>query len=489
MTGEDVDTAICGNYLFFLNKRSRGTYTMRVVCESCGASYKIPESKLVKEVNKATCRKCGFRMMIRRPTTVAAVEADDHTDPTEAATQVTSNPLERQDAERQLLDAATRIEKVPVNEWEEDSPTNVQPDPSVPPLPTAIGRPPPAGVPAGRAATDMTIALIGTFASAAGAMLLATNTSGLAAQRMGGLSIALWGALTCLFLLVTGNLWRQKGNIPISVVLATVLSVGGTGFVELALHSSPASDAPLAAEEPVQNAPDVDAEADPQTEDAIDNATDDEEAKDGDTEEAVAEADIPVPPPAVEPVAPTPAPPAPPAPAEPEALDEPDFDELVAEAEPEPTAAEERRRQAVEEAAQARTNERRQRETAAAQRRRAAQQRAQREAAAAAAAAPPAAAEPPKMKSLPLTVVDTLIRSNMSVKRCFYNEKQTTGEMPTRVNVRFTVLQSGRVSSARVITDEYKGGPLDSCLSRSFRAIQFPAFEGESLTMNYPFVL
>ena len=36
---------------------------MRVVCENCGATYKIPESKLVKEVNKATCRKCGFRMM------------------------------------------------------------------------------------------------------------------------------------------------------------------------------------------------------------------------------------------------------------------------------------------------------------------------------------------------------------------------------------------------------------------------------------------
>ena len=93
------------------------------------------------------------------------------------------------------------------------------------------------------------------------------------------------------------------------------------------------------------------------------------------------------------------------------------------------------------------------------------------------------------MKSLPLTVVDTLIRTNMSVKRCFFNEKQSTGEVPSRVNVRFTVLQSGRVSSARVITEEYKGGTLDSCLSRSFKAIPFPAFEGESVTMNYPFVL
>ena len=45
---------------------------MRVVCDNCGATYKIPEHKLVKEVNKATCRKCGHRLLIRRPSTNAA---------------------------------------------------------------------------------------------------------------------------------------------------------------------------------------------------------------------------------------------------------------------------------------------------------------------------------------------------------------------------------------------------------------------------------
>ena len=39
---------------------------MRVVCDNCGASYKIPDSKLVKEVNHATCRKCGHRIVISR---------------------------------------------------------------------------------------------------------------------------------------------------------------------------------------------------------------------------------------------------------------------------------------------------------------------------------------------------------------------------------------------------------------------------------------
>ena len=100
--------------------------------------------------------------------------------------------------------------------------------------------------------------------------------------------------------------------------------------------------------------------------------------------------------------------------------------------------------------------------------------------------APPAA---PKMKNLPLNVVGTMIRSNMSVKRCFFAEKQASGRLPSRVNVRFTVMPTGRVSAARVTTDEYKGGSLDSCLGRSYKAIQFPAFEGDPLSMTYPFIL
>ena len=40
---------------------------MRVVCDNCGATYRIPEHKLTKSINKATCRKCGHRMLIRKP--------------------------------------------------------------------------------------------------------------------------------------------------------------------------------------------------------------------------------------------------------------------------------------------------------------------------------------------------------------------------------------------------------------------------------------
>ena len=40
---------------------------MKVICDNCRAVYKIPDEKLVKPVNKATCRQCGHRMLIPRP--------------------------------------------------------------------------------------------------------------------------------------------------------------------------------------------------------------------------------------------------------------------------------------------------------------------------------------------------------------------------------------------------------------------------------------
>ncbi len=40
---------------------------MKVVCDNCRAVYRVPDAKLTKAVNKATCRTCGHRMLIPRP--------------------------------------------------------------------------------------------------------------------------------------------------------------------------------------------------------------------------------------------------------------------------------------------------------------------------------------------------------------------------------------------------------------------------------------
>ena len=64
-----------------------GKVPMRVVCDNCAATYNIPEHKLTKEVNKATCRKCGHRMLIRRPSSGRVLP------PSEEKTQTMRAPL------------------------------------------------------------------------------------------------------------------------------------------------------------------------------------------------------------------------------------------------------------------------------------------------------------------------------------------------------------------------------------------------------------
>lgn len=500
---------------------------MRVVCENCGTTYKIPETKLVKEVNKATCRNCGFRMMIRRPSAAAASAADGtDPDPEDAATQVTANPLQRQDHELEVLDAETRIEDSAVDDWNDDSPTNVQDDPTAPPAAgSAAPRPKPSAPkaapgPGRKAETDMVLALVATFASAGGAMLLATNTGDVAFQRMLGLGVALWGALTCLFLLVTGNLWRQQGNLTVSVALATILSVAGSAFVEIALHDGQglgvtSGETRADASTPAPNSRnDAYLRADMADNGAANTTDAGAEAATASASSASPDAKTEPEPPEVAALSPSNGQSAPPVVAKPPTsstgpssdratpdddeldLEDPieDFDELgepdldaVASVAPD---ADDGQRRRAEEQQRAAERERRERES----QRAAAQERRQREAAAKAKAAKEKAAKEnaaggSKMATLPLTVVDTMIRSNMSVKRCFFNEKQASGEMPRRVIVRFTVLNSGRVSSARVTTEQYKGGTLDGCLGRAFKAIQFPAFQGEAKSMTYPFVL
>ena len=324
--------------------------------------------------------------------------------------------------------------------------------------------------------------------------------------------------------MVTGNLWRQRGNLTVSVALATLLSVAGSAFVELALHDGQGLGSPSVetqADAPVTNSRDdaylradmadgseaITADAGPgpttdsPTEDSSNGAagavaTKDEPRNPAETKTASTPADKPL-------AAPTsPSTDRAVTPEEDELeLEDPieDFDDLgdpdfdaVASAAPETDNSQRRRAEEQRRAAEEERLEREAQRSAAQQRRlkeAAAKEKAAKEKAAKEKAAKEKAAGDSKMTTLPLTVVDTMIRSNMSVKRCFFNEKQSSGEMPRRVNVKFTVLNSGRVSSARVTTEQYKGGTLDGCLGRAFKAIQFPPFQGEAKSMTYPFVL
>ncbi|MFT5686670.1 MAG: putative Zn finger-like uncharacterized protein, partial [Myxococcota bacterium] len=104
---------------------------MRVDCENCGAQYKIPSHKLVKEVNKATCRKCGHRMLIKKSNEGPILTPTAK--PAEPALLGGSGGLADQVglAREQASEAQARaIAAFPsppdINEWEDDQPTKIR---------------------------------------------------------------------------------------------------------------------------------------------------------------------------------------------------------------------------------------------------------------------------------------------------------------------------------------------------------------------------
>jgi predicted Zn finger-like uncharacterized protein len=461
---------------------------MRVACDNCGASYKIPDTRLTKEVNKATCKKCGHAMYIRRATTsspevhapASAEESTVITHPPAPAWDMPAHPVAEvgpdagestipRDAppppppSRPMRTASPEIGAVPPPRWE---PMALGPAvPEVPPVPNA---PLPMAVPAGDARADLGLALFGSVLAILG---IATNV---VARGEGMLAasatfLALLGALVSLFVLVTGDRGARPANWAGSIGGAFLFAVAGGGVAAVVSARAPVeAPAELAAVEPAPEPVAVPAEV-PAEPPAAPPA---EAAPPVEPPAPVAEAAPPVEPPIEPPVAETrPAPravsapafrgPAPSAPAASRssttaarsapvarpAAPSPDDDDMDDMAPPPRVAA---------------------RPTTSA------------------AAAPSAPAAAPA--TLPLAVIDTMIKSNKGVKSCFLEEKRATGELPSGVKVKLVIQPTGRVTSAGLTGGDWAGTDFDGCVSDAVRGIAFPPFDGEPVKMTYPFV-
>ncbi len=504
---------------------------MRVVCDNCGASYKIPDSKLTREVNKATCRKCGHAIYIRKSGVEGASEPV--AEASEERTQIKSlQDLERAAAASQEGagsdstiprdeplaaeprgsgntivpdDGRADAKHEPFTAADRDRPTiaakpaaptpipaavpNVPPPapvvappvvaPAVAAAPAAAPRPvapvaPVAAPPASAArsapasapalsapstfdpSSDLTVALVGAVLAIGGVMVLLASSllPNLWVVAAGGAFLALFGMLMVVLLLLTGGRGARKASVPLAVIggflLATIgaviTAVGGymlsggesgltastTSTPDAAVATMAAPAAPAAPVEPVAPAP---------------------------IEPAPVAAPVEPPPAAVAPVAaapaPTPAPTPAPAPA----------------AAPAPVART---------PAAAPPPERVTPKPAAAP--------PPRTTAPAATASKPAAAPPAATSSaISLQVVDTMLRSNKGVKTCFINEmRDNGGSVPKGVKVKLTIDPSGKVTRASTQGD-YSGTPFDSCLGSAIKSISFPPYEGESVSLTYPF--
>ena len=86
-----------------------------------------------------------------------------------------------------------------------------------------------------------------------------------------------------------------------------------------------------------------------------------------------------------------------------------------------------------------------------------------------------------------IAAIDVMVKSNMQVKKCFFQHQKTKGSLPARVDVKFTIRPSGKAEKVGIKQAELAATDLDFCLGSAIKSISFPpSQEGTSLT--FPFV-
>lgn len=449
---------------------------MRVVCDNCGATYKIPDHKLVREVNKATCRKCGHTIIIRKPgvggptvssqppavahdgdSTQISSEAELHArgrgrfdeavPPTEVGRDQGERTIPR--SRPSTAPAAARtpgpapaphrpLAAQPVS----PKPVTQAPPPVAPPAPQPVAGVPKPQPKAFDPSGDLTLVMGACFAAIVGAGLMASGMSQV--TTLIGLAIALAGAVTGLLVLITGDRGRKEAKVVLSMVLGVL--VAGIASAALAVLAPDDSGPVLADADPV-----VDEDPAPAfpTRDAPENPPD-----------ALVEGpEDPVEDPPEDPPEDT-------KPADPPPVQERD---AVVQADPDPPREEKPRTDPTE------IRETKPRD-------------------------PPVERKPledPKddatsgPQGVPVTVLATMLNNNKGVKRCFGLYREETGSLPSgRITVRLTIQPSGKPTAARIDGGAYAGTSLDTCLAGAIKKISFPPWEGdEPATYFYPFIL
>jgi predicted Zn finger-like uncharacterized protein len=537
---------------------------MRVVCDNCGASYKIPDSKLVKEVNHATCRKCGHRIVISRrdgPNTEPGVgdsaqgaqggqgdgsmssdaastlinegggrppmrppmgfggadevpaamgrapapEPREATVPRDSAFAASmsargndaptlpppSGPTPQQlaaqqqqqaaqaayAAQQQAVFAAQQQQAAYAAQQQQLAMMNAQypqnpamtgafpvGGPSVHQAAPLPAYPPPAAPMVAAAprphdpAPDLSWVMIASFGSAIGAGVLATSSS--QPQTLIGLGISLWSAITSLMVLVTGDRGRREA----SVVGATVMGVVFSGLLTGAFYAAQPKGPAVAETTPPA----------------------------GDVSEAMATlgADAAAPPAeaTADPVAAVATPPsAPPEAAPPPTEPAPQ----VAATTPPPVVATAPTSSGSSSSGSSSSGSSSSKPTGSSSSGSSSSKPtgSSSSGSSTTASKPPATTAAPASSGVPLSVLDTMLKTNANVKKCFVLYKQETGELPSRVDVKLTVQPSGKTTAASVKTEQYKGTSLDGCLGTAIKGITFPGFEGSAQDYSYPFVL
>ena len=449
---------------------------MRVVCDNCGATYRIPDEKLVKEVNKATCRKCGHRMLIRRPT--ALTEDVPPVVSAEARTVVSADVSS--ESRRTASPIAQPVETPAVESTPNEA--KVGPAPAVR-APTAVG--PSSSSESGPLLGASLLALSGAACAAFGASgsaELLTAGIGLAGAGAGMSALLVWTARSGQANLLTSLL----GGVVIGglIAFAPQLTEG--------MNASPSASAPAEVDEPELEAT-ADAEAAPAAETEEETTTPEAESSASTSASASTES--------TRSAAPTSSRSTPSSSSR--SATNTDSDPAVASSSSSSSRTEPTLEDtglsigspSVASSSSSRSSSSSGRSSSGSSDRSASSSSSSSRSSSSSSSSSPSSSSASSgstggstMTSLPLSVIDTMLRNNSGVKKCFGSFKSTNGYLPPRASVRFTVQRSGSVSGVSLKESDLKNTMLDRCLRTAVGGIRFPSFTGDPLTLTYPFV-
>lgn len=91
--------------------------------------------------------------------------------------------------------------------------------------------------------------------------------------------------------------------------------------------------------------------------------------------------------------------------------------------------------------------------------------------------------------SLDSAQIASVVRRRIkSLQDCYERELKRDGSLSGKIEVEFTIGESGRVDEARVSNNEMGSKAVGSCLVSRVRRWKFPTPDGGSVTVNFPFI-
>jgi len=87
------------------------------------------------------------------------------------------------------------------------------------------------------------------------------------------------------------------------------------------------------------------------------------------------------------------------------------------------------------------------------------------------------------------TQIKSVVDRNLSrIKFCYDSQLRRNPNLAGKMIISFTIVASGRVSAVNLRTVRLKGTEMESCIRQAILSWRFPAFSGDPITVDYPFI-